>query len=185
MDARKLFQDKLSIFLHLERYVNNGSPTGWTDRNKTSASTNPFTGQDRFSLLEFDVSDVDNFLIGKKHALFDRPINYAHPDSNKSENLARAQLTTYPSDIIVSPTSGGRTMLLRNEKHEGYLKLTYESRIGRVDRQLKLKLCQSSIEASETMVSAFKEGRLYSRFAILREIGAKVSMLSKVSFRQA
>jgi len=80
MDARRLFQDKLSTFLHLERYVNDGSPSGWTDKNKTSESTNPFTGRESFPLLEFDVSDVENIIVGREHALFERPVNYAHPD---------------------------------------------------------------------------------------------------------
>lgn len=177
MDATKLFLDKENMYLHLERYVNNGSPSTFHLRT-TSAKTSPFEGTDRFSLFEFSDEDIDCIHLGKKHSLFDKGINYAHPDSIESGNLEASGREVVESSIIVSPTSGGRTMLIRTPNIGGFVKLTYDvSRIGRVDRQLTLKHCQSSLEVAASMKNCIDQGKLPKTFSLLLEESAKVSML--------
>lgn len=167
-------------YLHLERYVNDGSPSGFTEVHKTSLSADPFTGDASFPLLQFDDSNCDVVRLGAPCIYFDATVNFVHPDSIDSSTLARANRSMTQSSLIVSPVAGGRTMLVRNsEKHLGYIKLTYDvSRIGRVDRQLSLQHCLSSIEMSETLTAALDSGALGNRCALLREPSARVTMLS-------
>ena len=181
MDARELFRDPESAYIYLERHVNDGSPTGWTRKRSTSDATNPFLGADRFPLLQFAVSDVENTVLGTTNPLFADPINYAHPDSRRSPVLRTSGRTVADSPLAVSPTSGGRTMRIRDgsaSKSLGYLKLTYDvSRLGRVDRQLTLKHCQSSLEVAAALKTSSDAGRLPRILGIMLEESAKVTML--------
>ncbi len=178
MDAKKLFKNKQQTYIYLERYVNNGSPSGFTDLHTTSDSTNPFKGKDRFHLLEFDDRDVSCIILGKTEKLFQGNINYAHPDSINSEVLRIGGRKLNKSEFVVSPTSGGRTMLIRESNYIGYIKLTYDiARIGRVDRQLTFNHCLSSIEVTESLKKCIDENKFPSTFSLLIESSAKISML--------
>jgi hypothetical protein len=175
MDAKLLFEE--DSYIYLERYVNNGSPSGFHSRT-TSLETSPMEGEERFPLIEFDDTDLECTYLGAEHPLFQRGVNYAHPDSLHSENLIGSQRKLAKSKLVVSPTSGGRTMLLRAPDAGGFLKLTYDvSRIGRVDRQLSLKHCQSSLEVSAAMKAGAESGSLPPEFSLLLEESAKVSHL--------
>lgn len=180
MKVEDLFfgQNNIQCYIDMERYVNDGSPSGSHLLHTTSEWTNPFTGKEKFSLLEFSDSDVDTRYIGKKHPLFRYGVNYAHPDSMQSVHLLEAKRKIENSFLLVSPTAGARTMLLRNSENLGYLKLTYDvSRIGRVDRQLTYKHCLSSYEASSTLKQKIDEGNLPPQLCIQLESSAKVSLL--------
>ncbi len=177
MDAKKLFLNKRDTYVYLERYVNDGSPSGFHSRT-TSARTSPVTGEASFPLLEFSDEDIECVHLGTKQELFEEGINYAHPDSLKSKHLEESGRKVVESNLVVSPMAGGRTMLIRSPTPEGFLKLTYDvSRIGRVDRQLTLKHCQSSLEVSRSMKTCIDEGKLPETFSLLLEESSKISML--------
>lgn len=178
MNAKELFTNNENKFIYLERYVNDGSPSGFSHSNKTSDETNPFTGQDRFKLLSFTDNDCECVFLGNKHEIFEKGINFAHPDSINSEILKKTHRETNISDFSVSPTSGGRTMLIRDSTIKGFLKLTYDTaRIGRVDRQLTLKHCLSSLEVTDSMKNCIDENKLPPSFALMLETSAKISNL--------
>jgi len=163
--------------MYLERYVNDGSPSGFHSRT-TSGKTSPVTGEDRFPLLEFGDEDIECIHLGNKQELFAKGINYAHPDSLKSKHLEESGRTIVESNLIVSPTAGGRTMFIRSPSVDGLLKLTYDiARIGRVDRQLTLKHCQSSLEVAKSMKDCIDQGKLPQTFSLLLEESSKVSLL--------
>lgn len=166
-------------YIHMERYVNDGSPTGFTEVHKTSEGTNPFTGVERFPLLEFEDSDLETVLLGEDQPYLRGAVNFAHPDSISSRVLDAAKRVPRESNVIVSPVSGGRTMILRDGAvGSGYLKLTYDvSRIGRVDRQLTLNHCVSSLEVSRALKQATDAGRLAARTGFLLESAARVTLL--------
>lgn len=178
MDAKKLFIDKENAYMYLERYVNNGSPSGFTDLRTTSDRTNPFIGEERFPLLEFIDTDIECIILGAKHECFERGVNYGHPDSINSEILIGSGRKIVESHFVASPTAGARTMLIRSPNIRGYLKLTYDvSRIGRVDRQIALKNCQSSLEVSECFKKCIDEKKFPPTFSLLLETSAKISVL--------
>jgi hypothetical protein len=178
MDANELFKNQIGSYLHLERYVNDGSPSGFTEQKTTSQITNPFTGADKFSLLEFNDEDLSCVTLGSRQQLFDKGVNYAHPDSASSPLLLSAKRQLVRTRFEVSPTASGRTMLIRTPPFNGYIKLTYDiARLGRVDRQLSLKLCQSSLEVTRTIKSCLDQRKLPATFALLLETSSKITRI--------
>lgn len=178
MNAKTIFLTPEDAFIYMERYVNNGSPSGWTKLRSTSLETSPFTGKNKFPLLQFNDIDVNVIEIGEHNNIFDNNVNFAHPDSYCSEILQNSKRTLINSNVIVSPTSGGRTMYVRSENYSGFIKLTYDvNRIGRVDRQLKYEHCMSSYEVSSSLKKAIDDGKFKKTFSILLEKSAKVSRL--------
>ncbi len=176
MKASSIFDNLEESFIYMERFVNDGSPSGWTKLRTTSVETNPFLGNDRFPLLEFSDSDIECELLGEPSALFS--VNYAHPDSLNSQLLKDSRRIIRKSNLIVSPTSGGRTMLVRSGEYSGFLKLTYDTnRLGRVNRQLAYGHCMSSLEVSSEIKKAIDDGAFGNRIGILLEKSAKISKL--------
>lgn len=179
MDARCIFEDTNSSLVYMERYVNDGSPSGWTKLRSTSNETSPFFGRDSFPLLFFSDADLEYEAIGKQNPLLGPNINYVHPDSIQSTILQEANRTLLTSEVLVAPTSGGRTMFILKPEVRGFLKLTYDiGRIGRVDRQLTLNHCLSSYEVSETIKKCIDAGQYPESFALLLESSGKVSHLT-------
>lgn len=177
MNAKELFTDKENKYVYLERYVNNGSPSGFTEIHTTSNETNPFRGIDRFPLLEFNDTKDECVFLGECE-LFKNGVNFAHPDSRNSYNLTESQKNPIDSNLIVSPTASGRTMFLRNSQYSGYLKLTYDvGRLGRVDRQLSYANCLSSYEITNQIKKAIDENKFPPFFAILLESASKITKL--------
>lgn len=177
MNAKELFTDKENKYIYLERFVNDGSPSGFTEKHTTSDETNPFRGIDSFPILEFDDSKDECLFLGE-HELFKNGLNFAHPDSRNSHNLCQSYKYTVDSKLMVSPTASGRTMFLRNSQYNGYLKLTYDvGRIGRVDRQLAYNNCLSSYEITNQIKKAIIEKKFPPCFAILLESASKITKL--------
>lgn len=176
MDAKCIFDNIEESFIYMERYVNDGSPSGWTELRGTSEETNPFTGHECFNLLEFVDSDTDCEFLGEPSSLF--AVNYAHPDSINSDVLKEGKRLISKSKVRVSPTSGGRTMLVRSGEYNGFVKLTYDSsRLGRVDRQLTRAHCVSSLEVSSTIKDCIDKGAFGNRISILLEKSAKITRI--------
>lgn len=178
MKAQNLFNDIIESYIYMERYVNEGSPSGFTKVHTTSFETNPFTGKDRFCLLEFKDEDCEFTTLGKQVMLLDKHVNYAHPDSINSDILKKAGRVLKQSELIVSPTASSRTMMLRNQNQKGFLKLTYDvSRIGRCDRQISYLGSLASLEASQKFKEAIDTGKLPVTTAILLESSMRISNL--------
>jgi hypothetical protein len=141
-------------------------------------ATSPFLGAERFPILQFNDQDVECIALGARQPLFDLGVNYAHPDSEHSPILTAAGRKLERTAFEVSPTASGRTVLVRPPFPPSYIKLTYDtSRLGRVDRQLSLKLCQSSLEVTTTLKRCLDDGLLPRSFSLLLETSAKVSRL--------
>ncbi len=178
MKINNLFFDKLQSYIYMERYVNNGSPSGWHKKHTTSFETNPFTGKDSFHLLKFNDEQNKTKVIGT-NKLLECGFNYAHPDSIKSKILNSCGVKLEESTFDVSPISGARTMLIRDNNNPGYLKLTYDtSRIGRVDRQLTFNHCLSSYETCHAIKNAIDSNLTPSGFGIQLEPAARISYLN-------
>ena len=179
MDARLLLTDLDATHIFLERYLNAGSPSGFTEIHKTSKETNPFTGKEKFPILCFNDDDIESVTIGDSlPAFWNFNFNFAHPDSNESNIIKKAKREVLLTDFLVSPTSGGRTMFVWDRNPAGYLKLTYDvSRIGRVDRQLSTKHCFASYESSQTFKRTFDDGKFPEFMAIQLEPAAKISLI--------
>ena len=160
-------------YIYLERYVNDGSPSGFSG-NTTSKKTSPKEGNECFKILEFDDNN-ETFIIGKKNKIFERGVNYAHPDSRNNPFLKNAGIRT--SKYVVAPTASGRTMLLLDDNIHGFLKLTYENIIDRTHRFIYLRDALISLQNNYIIKKSIDDGSLGKTFAILPEESAKVTFL--------
>lgn len=178
MKATNIFYNLNDAYIYMERYVNEGSPSGFTSIHTTSYETNPFTGLPKFNLLEFSDNDCQTIVIGQKNDLFSSGKNYAHPDSIQSNILKESGRKLEKSSIVVSPTASGRTMLILNGHKKGFLKLTYDvSKIGRCTRDISYISGYASIETSNRIMECINRGILTDSFAFLPETSIKVSRL--------
>ena len=170
---KKNLNNYLEQYIYLERYVNNGSPSGFSI-NTTSDKTSPKKGDKYFNMLEFEDNDA-TFIIGKTKDIFNRPFNYAHPDCINSPFLKKANVK--PSKYIVMPTSSARTMLLSNTSNNDFIKLTYDKIIDRSPRFIFLKDALISLENTYKLQKAIDDEIMPKTFAILPETSAKVTIL--------
>lgn len=179
MKANTIFDNRMEMYVYMERYVNEGSPSGFTTVHTTSYETNPFTGKESFYLLEFCDNDCKTFVRGEENELFTTGKNYAHPDSVQSRELIKAGRLLKQSKILVSPTASGRTMLILDGFRKGFLKLTYDvSKIGRCTRDISYIAGYGSIETSNKIKQYIDMKKLPNCFAFLPETSMKVSQLN-------
>ena len=178
MKASSTFNNLLDSYIYMERYVNDGSPSGFTEIHNTSFNTNPFTGLSSFHLLEFNDEDCETIIRGEQNNLFSIGVNYSHPDSLKSSILLEAKRKQKKSSILVVPTASARTMLILNENSRGFLKLTYDvSKIGRCVRDISCASALASLETSQRLKECIDDGILPSTLAVLLESSCKVTKL--------
>lgn len=168
---------------YLERYVNNGSPSGYSIKCSTSENTSPFKGSEyinpyicisnKLNFIEFGTipdigltcSDSENWIL-------------VHPDMsthllfrNKELILKQAQ------SIKLIPTASARTLQLIDSDFQGYFKLHYDGTIGRLDRKLHYNVAISGVEISRIIESLIDNNKLDKRLTLLPEIGARVLRL--------
>ena len=178
MNAKCIFSNLSDMYAYMERYVNEGSPSGFTTVHTTSYETNPFTGAACFNLLEFEDTDCETIIVGENNALFSLGKNYAHPDSVQSMKLFEAGRNLEKSKIVVSPTASGRTMLILDGFKKGFLKLTYDvSKIGRCTRDISYIAGRASLETSDKIRKYIDMGLLPDCFGFLPETSMKVTKL--------
>lgn len=170
MDITKIFKDKEKAYIYMERYVNNGSPSGFS-KNTTSESTQPFNGNKTFpvKIIKFDdeiqvkeIGSTECYLLPDK-SIFCHPDNIEHPILQKNK-----QHWEIVGEIEVSPTASGRTVKCVGENNF-FIKLDYIGILGRIPRNLDLKRIQSAFEVTNIIKNAIKAGKMNTKFALLLE----------------
>lgn len=144
-----------SSFDYLERLVNNGSKSGFTDIHNTSKGTNPFYS-DGYRILKLITDKVEAIGELDTHA-YQLDIEggiYIHPDWMLIPNN---DIITDLSCVIKSeqvvPTSSSRTVRVANQ--DVFIKLHYPGLIGRLKRNLGFEQLISGIE----LTSIFNNSR--------------------------
>ncbi len=163
-------------YLYLERYVNSGSPSGFTDRFTTSTHTSAKSPTKHFQLYSVDLPDsmtVQDF--GDPPKLLRHRQMFVHPDMIRDPLFSEC-LRVDSSALLVSPTASARTVKITGD--DGwYLKLNYKGRIGRVDRQIGISEARSAIEVSRAIAHHASRGALPPTFHFLKEVFARVASL--------
>jgi hypothetical protein len=169
----------------MERYVNEGSPSGFTFINTTSEHTRP-----RGSVTSFHLAEVvprDGVLT---HNLGQIPLSLFTESSRADSMFVHPDMLGHPkllpvgkwedqlSWFEVEPTASPRTVRLRTEDPDGYVKLHYEGHLSRIVRQLTLKHAQAALETDRILASLIDSGSMPASFAYYREVGARVYQLS-------
>jgi len=168
--------DALDLYIHLERFVNEGSPSGFHVRIPEPYT--PLGSSESFSLPiftceRFRVIQVGNlpggwaskFATSNKlpmpiHPLFVDQLLSEHPDLSLNPDIV----------INVQPTSSGRTVIRKedfNDTH--FIKLHYPEIIGRFSRDLSLHKWLAAIENSRELKSIVN--KFPQQVAFLDEFG--------------
>lgn len=169
---------------YLERYVNDGSPSGYTLHDQMSAKTNPLGLEPYFHPLRLLASANVRTEIFPS-TLFDCPEPYLqqliHPDA--AEQLSEHGIEfERAAEIRLVPTSSGRTCRLLDDATGHFVKLHYPGRLGRIDRSLPHFKAVAGIEVSDEMATAIADNALSARIAIFPEVTAVTTHLKHGAF---
>ena len=138
----------------MERYVNDGSPSGYSFDYSSSAKYSPLSGTEKFSLPVLWSENVRTYGIipldlvelfsdkGKKAIPF-------HPDNIDDFKAFRNQIKT--SLYEVSPSASPRT-LFSEAPNLFYLKLHYKGVLGRIERSMPIRKSMAEIEISKLLI---------------------------------
>ncbi len=171
MLLEQIFNEPKKSLLYLERYVNDGSPSGFTCINQTSYETSPFSDMEFFYLDILCVGDLVE-TIGSMPNYFEEfgnDIILIHPDMSDIYRIKNFNIKK--SNIRVCPISSSRTVKFLD--YPGYAKLNYNGIIGRIDRSLMDKHAYSSVEMTDFLKRALKKG-IYHKLSFFPEPGARL-----------
>lgn len=179
MKIETIESDPLRARCYLERYVNDGSPSGFTETHRVSPITDPFGLTPWFhpSCLQTKPSDVEDFgqvpiLLPMEEQLGENWF-IVHPDMIGHSDLDLFQVQV-ADNLRVTPTSSARTVQILGSTSLDYIKLHYDGLIGRIDRKLPYAKAISGPEISQHILDAIYEHRLPDSLCILHETGAKM-----------
>ncbi|MBD5502732.1 MAG: hypothetical protein HDR09_02960 [Lachnospiraceae bacterium] len=141
------------IYLNMERYLNDGSPSGFTQKNNTTEAYNPFSKCSEFRVCGFSIKE-NNIKCIDYGEMPDWIINdeiIIHPDY---EGCFRTYKRS--SERMVVPTASSRTVYSIDEKC--YLKLQYNRKLGRLERFFTPEKICNAIKISAILKEKFDMG---------------------------
>lgn len=153
-------------FMHLERYVNAGSPSGFSFVNTPGPGFRPGDRVERFQLPVFDCTACGAVNMGSSSALAvgELPV---HPEMVPAFSGASGRA---PSRYLsAAPTSSGRTLSVTADGASFYVKVAYQGLLGRVTRRMTRAHVLSAIEISALYESAIAGGKMPESFHVYRE----------------
>jgi hypothetical protein len=161
--------------IYLDRYVNDGSPSGFTEINRTSPMTDPFGLNPDFNLFAIEASENDFQIYGSLSP--DIPLEsnqfYIHPDMVKHIDLKGCNIIKQDHFSVV-PTSSCRTVKILSDTCGDYVKLHYDGIIGRINRKLNTYRAISGVELSNIIKENLTNGTLSDFISIYEEPFAKL-----------
>lgn len=171
MQLKDIEEHPLSSLDYLERIVNNGSKSGFTNIHNTSLKTNPFYSR-AFPVKKLIVEEEFIKCYGKleQHYSFlnAQDFIFIHPDwelvSHAKDILSLGRVE---DSVTVIPTSSSRTV--RIQESYSYLKLHYPGMIGRLNRELGYMQLISGVNLNEILVQAKQNNLLPELFDFMPE----------------
>jgi hypothetical protein len=182
MRIEDIVADPALSFLLMERYVNDGSPSGFTFTNTTSVGTNPREGASSFKLREVFPRPATEIVslgtipasIFASHDSSDA-VMFVHPDMIENSKLVTlAEWHGQSSPFEAVPTSSARTVAVMRPGLVGFLKLHFEGYLGRIVRAIDLKRAQAALENDSILYRLISQGAMPRTFGYFRETGARV-----------
>lgn len=164
------------IHLHLERYVNRGSPSGFSSIHTTSTQTSSKGRATGFHLCAARIpSSVNMIEYGERPAFLADSITLIHPDM-VSDPMFSVCESIDRQFAFVAPTSSERTVKTL-DANGWYYKLSYKGLIGRMERQLGCLQADSAVEVTDLITQAIRDEALSKEFHFLREPYGRVFQL--------
>jgi hypothetical protein len=179
MKLRMFCENSAGVTQYLERYVNDGSPSGFTEVNSTSTRTDPFGTVPWFQLYICRAPDewfrnygeIPNWPVGSSSDAW----ILLHPDMSSCAGIVSERISVQLLDRFeVVPTSSARTVQFRGAPHRDYVKLHYDAVLGRVNRSLTERKAIAGYEISTLLTEAISAGTLESKLCLMPETGARI-----------
>lgn len=150
MDLFNTNISKIEKYIYLERYVNNGSPSGFTNINTTSKGTRPQDDFKTFNVflvklkdsIDVDFGDISQLHLKKNEILI-------HPDC--FENYK--DFVEYKKDIPAIPLASMRTVYIPT--YGVFIKLQYDKMLGRIERKINEEHAKHSISISQIIKESY------------------------------
>ncbi|MCB9205434.1 MAG: hypothetical protein H6603_10695 [Flavobacteriales bacterium] len=165
----------------IERYLNDGSPSGFTTIYTTSPETSPFGSTSWFNPF-ICLAPPENFKTfgtipswpGESFGTNDDWI-LVHPDMADNVFFRQNELKIFiDKGLKVSPTASGRTVQIVNKTPQDYVKLHYEGILGRVRRELPYNKAIGGPETSIIISEAIDRRILPNELSLFKEPGARI-----------
>ncbi|HEY3310343.1 MAG TPA: IucA/IucC family protein, partial [Anaerolineales bacterium] len=179
MLIEKIVKYSEAALVYQERYINDGSPSGFTETNRTSTRTDQFgltpwfylycvEGQgvyfSNYGIIPLDMPTREN----------GRNWLFIHPDM-VSNFPYQKDIDIYETDFIkVVPTSSGRTVQLFQNHSRDYIKLHYDAIVGRINRGLPYVKAIAGPEITNHIRAAIEDEQLPAELSIMEEVGARI-----------
>jgi hypothetical protein len=171
--------DPLAAEMYAERFVNDGSPSGFSFKNTTSEWTSPIGPVRTFSplILRGAVEDFRDFgtlnTDDLEPSYRQRDWIFVHPDMRVALEKELVEVEADPF-YAASPTSSGRTVRLINHPKKDYVKLSYAGILGRIDRALPVIKAIAGPETSIILKDAANRGLLPASLGFHEEPLARI-----------
>lgn len=174
MKLEEIIKDPIYALNYMERLVNNGSPSGFTEVNSTSEKTNPFKSEGFYLKMIRNGSltiygELPKELRGQEGLM-------VHPDW---ENYIEDKKIVRDTTLYVIPTSSFRTVKVLGKDY--YIKLSYPGVIGRMRRDLEEKHILSCIQMTQILNSLVLDEKANKLFSFLPESVGGVTSLGNGS----
>ena len=177
MQLQKVLIEPIETLIYLERFVNDGSPSGFTHKYTTTREYDPFIGVECFRLPLVHIPFSQTRIYGKvssndEELFFDTEGNVIfplHPDcfNNNCKLFQKNRISE--SSFHVCPTSSGRTVFVIKEEKMFYLKLHYDRILCRAKRNLPFRKAVAGVEISDILKKYIKAGFFQESFSIFLE----------------
>jgi len=174
MLLRSTSMNPMELWLYMERYVNNGSPSGFgglDERYNVSDQYNPLSKIQSFPLYSLH-SPACQILGSNTFPTLNRAATdmfYVHPDMLDDKPDLHRRVEIKKTKLFVSPTSSSRTVY----GEDMFLKLHCDRNIGRVNRCIRYEQAISSVELTELLIKAVAMQLLPDTFYFLPEPSAQ------------
>ncbi len=183
MKLDALARDPLAAWLHLERYVNKGSPSGFSEVNRPPGAYDPRGLADSFQIPCVWLGNESVKGIGDWPPELPRDQQRSlafllHPAMTATEAVQRQLAGDRDGSVAgialrVAPTASGRTVWVHDLSAPLHLKLHYPGVLGRVDRALPAIKAVAGWEISRDIVEAIDRGEAPNCLALLPETCAR------------
>lgn len=174
MQLEEYRESPLNAYLKCERYINDGSPS--KNNITTSEITSPKSIHKDFKLNLVNFSTDITEDLGHNISVIPSKAIYIHPDVLKNGFL-RDQQYDILDEIIVEPTSSGRTVLSKNTMPLYFVKLAYPKCLGRLTRHMGKEKILSACEVTDRLMCAIDNNKMNSKFALLKENQGRIARI--------
>ena len=181
---KELIKNPARAARYVERHVNDGSPSGFSEKFTTSRQTSPFGLTHGFNLHICRApadwcrtyGEIPQWPAGE--GIADTSWILIHPDMAENRQLVNPEVSlSLVTEHRVVPTASGRTVQYVNGIEPDYVKLHYDGILGRINRALPFTKSISGPEVSRIVCAGISEGLLCEKMAVLPEVGARTVTL--------